>query len=532
MQQCFRNPQQESKLRDFSTNSFQNSPYSRFIQEGLSQDIERDDNIPLSQNSMPFENYRRFLQQEPTSKNLIFKNYINNSPKYLGRQEFSQDKPAREYPFAHSLVLPSRQAFDRSENLFFRNPRNKYSEFLLGDYTKTQDYIKDEEDPTSEVQVMYRADKDVKPESSFPKVENIYQPRQEKFLDRERNMIEKFSNSASQLRYPQERYNPIEFDPSEVKRDSHIKDIKDTDVPKSTKEFFNNWDIARDSSQSLNLEQRRNNFLEVHPAKKQKIIDEKINFKPYNTKFPQDLDIWKHLENEEDAEDMKEYFDDRTEPFQDEDLKEYFEDEAEQLDTIGTEQNNYNPRILSQNIWKGTESDEFLDNLDFISENSQETEQLGLNSEENDNYLFFEDEKNKDVIFQDKADTTAETARAPVINAYNAYILPRYLNIVNDKKYPSKSEAEELSEVKGSLRTNSVKEMNHRFLEDDAVIDDNKRIQDLILSKDIFNVEEYSNPIDERNNVRNKNEALTELDPDLLDDIEDPPVGTTESIPT
>ncbi|XP_012534812.1 uncharacterized protein LOC105835800 [Monomorium pharaonis] len=558
-------PRQESKLQDISVSPYQNSPYSRFIQRGISQDIEHDDNIPLSQNSMPFGNFRRFFQQEPTTKHSIFKDYLNNDPRYLDRQEiFSQDKPARGYP----PVVPSRQIFDKSENLFFRNPRNKYSDqtsSLSGDYKKTKDYLETEEDPMSKVQVVYRADKDANPlwkssrdissnifqsDRSF---ENIYGTRQEDILDEERNAIKKSSNSISQLRYPQERYNPIGFDLSEVKRDSYIKD---RNIPKSTKEFLDNWDIAKDSSRSLNLGQSKNNLLEEYPAEKQEIIvkddTDQINSKSYDSKFSQDSNIWKSrkdeesldslmktnarsFENEEDAEDMKKYFDDRTEPFvDDEDMKEYFEDKTEYnrdedtIPTLGIERDNY--KSLPQNIWKGTESDEFLD-LDFMRENSQESGQLRLYSDENDEYPFFEDEQNEGVIFQDKPNIDAETARAPVINAYNAYILPRYLNIVNDKKDLAKSETPEL-EAKSNLHVNPVIKMNHKFFEDDAIIEDNARIQDLILSKNNLDVQKYSNPIpDKRNNVKNKNEALTELDPDLLDDIEDPPVGTTESTP-
>jgi len=311
-------------------------------------------------------------------------------------------------------------------------------------------------------------------------------------------------------------------------------------------------------------------ILIIFPWKKQEIIakddNKQINSNSYNSKFPQDLNVRESRKNgelfdslmrantkpfkkEEDDEDMKEYFEDEPEYFiDDKDMKEYFEDETEYFmddkdmkeyfedetkqDTVETERNYYNPRVFSQNNWKGTKNEDLLDDLDFMRENSQETEQLGLYSEENNKY--FQNEQNEDIIFRDKAHPNAETARAPIINAYNAYIVPRYLNIINDKKNrPIKSETQKLSEAKNNIRANPVKEMDHKFFEDEAVTGDNIRVQDFILPKDIFDMEEYSDSVvDKRNNIRNKNEALTELDPDLLDDIENPTIETTESTPT
>lgn len=548
---CFRNPRQDSNLRDFSINSLRNSPYSRLTHEGISQDVARDD-ILLDRNSISFGNYRRFPQQQPMRENFFFKNNLNNSPKFLDREEiFSRNKPARGYP----LVVPSRQnIFDRSENLFFRNPRNKYSESLSEDYKRTQDNKKIEEDP-SKVLVVYRADRDTKPlwknsrdtlnviqsERSLPKIENIYHLREEDILDEERNAVKKSSNSASQFRYPQEIYNPVRFGPSQIEHTSYIKD---TDIPQS-KEFFDNWDAIKDSSQTSNFGQLRNNLLEVHPVKKSEIItkndNKQIKSNSYNSKFRQGLNTWESKKDgesfdslmrintrpfENEDEDLKEYFEDETQHFMNgEEMNEYFENETEQ-DTIENERDNYNSHVVPQNIWKDYENEELLE--DFVRENSQETGQSGLYSEENNKYL--QDEQNKDVFLQDKPYINTEATRAPVINAYNAYILPRYLNIVNDKKYPTKSETEELSEAKNNIPMNPIKEMNQRFFEDEAVIENDKGILDLVLPKDIFDIEKYNSPIsDEQNNVRNKNEALTELDPDLLDDIEEPPVGTTES---
>jgi len=534
--------------------------------------------------------YKRFHQQEPMSNNLLFK---NNSPKSLDRREiFSRDEPARGYP----RVIPSRQVFDKSD-LFVRNSRNKYSESLSED-KRMKNYEKVEEDPMSKV-LVYHADRDTKSswknsrdtsssnvmqsKRSFPKIEDIYRLHQEDILDEEKNAVKKYSNSSSQPEYSREKYNSIGFDPSEIKHDSYVKD---TNIPKSTKEFFDKWDIAEVSSLSSNLGQFRNNVLKIYPAEKQEIIakddNKQINSNSYNSEFPQNLNVWESRKNgklfdslmrentkpfkkEEDDEDMKEYFEDEPEYFvddkdmkeyfedepeyfiddkdmkeyfedeteyfmddkDDEDMKEYFEDETKQ-DTIETEQN-YNPHILSQNNWKRIENEGLLDDLDFMRESSQETEQ-GLYSEENNKY--FQDE---DIIFRDKAYPNAETARAPIINAYNAYIVPRYLNVINDKKnQPTiKSETQKLLEAKNSIRANPVKKMDHKYFEDKAVTGDNIRVQDFVLPKDIFHMEEHSDSVvDKRNNIRNKNEALIELDPDLLDDIENPAIETTESTPT
>ncbi|XP_071557494.1 uncharacterized protein [Temnothorax nylanderi] len=613
------NSRQESNLRDFSINPLQNSPYSRLVREGISQNKARDYNIPLSQNPMFFGNDRRFPQQEPTSKHFLFKNYLNNPPKSLDTQEiFSQDKPAREYP----LVVPSRQVFDRSENLFFRNPGNKYSESLSEDYEGTKDYKEIEEDPASKGQAIlpprpvfdrsenlffrnpgnkyseslsedYEGTKDYKEIEEDPasKGQVILPPRP--VFDRSENLFfrnpgNKYSESLSEDYEGTKDYKEIEEDPAskvivpsrpvfdrsenlffKYPRDKYLeslsedyegtKDYKEIEEDPASKVILSPRQVF-DRSENLFFKYPRDKYLEslsedYERTKNYKKIEEDPTKVQAMHRGDRDIkSSWKNSKDtsnaiqserflprvqpmttnprplEEDDEDMKEYFEDETEHFMnEEDMKEYFEDETEQ-DTIETERDNYNPRVLPQNIWKGIEDEELLANLNLMRENSQETGQSGLYSKGNSKY--FQDEQNEDVIFQDKAYTNAEAARAPVINAYNAYILPRYLNIVNAKKNPAKSETQELSEAKNSIRVNPTKEMDQRFFEDEAVIEKNPRIQDLILPKNILDVEEYNSPIaNERNNVRNKNEAMTELDPDLLDDIEDPPVGTTELTP-
>ncbi|XP_011640703.1 uncharacterized protein LOC105429433 [Pogonomyrmex barbatus] len=526
-------------LQDVSINSLRNSPYSR-LRGGISQDIIFDNDISSSQNLMSF---RRIPQEESVNRNLFYRNFLNNYPRSLDRREiFSQDKPAKEYP----RVVPSRQVFGRSENFFLRDPRNKYSESSLEDYNVIKDYKKDEENSMSKIPVIYRADRNIESsrensrdssfssnvqlERFFPKFESNYRSRREDILDEERNTI-KSSNPVNQqydLTHPRVReYNHIRFGPSEIKRDPYVKD---TDVSTSMKnhEFFDNWDIANDSSPSSNLGQLRNNIL--HSAEKQEVIPEEINKQiDFNSEFPRNLNMWDRRD-----ELFKSLMKSNIEPFENEEDNDYLMDEEEYLEDktekdIKTEQDSY-PRVFPQNILRGIQDEELLDSLNVMREHPQkfqETKELRLHSEEDDNE-YFQDE---DVIISDKTFTNVESARAPVINAYNAYILPRYLNILNDKKQLVMYEKnKKLSEARNDLYTNSVKEMDQEFFEDEDIVQDNIRIPDLTLSKDIFNVDEYSKPITNMQNyVRNKNEALTELDPDLLDDIEDPPVETTKS---
>ncbi|KAL0122937.1 hypothetical protein PUN28_007538 [Cardiocondyla obscurior] len=510
---------QELNLRDFSITSYQNSPYFRLTQERMSQD-EVHDNILLNHNSM-FHGNRKFPQQQSNQ------NRFNNSPKFLDRQEtFSQNEPASKYP----LVVPSRRIFDRSENLFFRNPRNKNSEFLSEDDKMMKDNKRIQEISTR-VKSLWKNSRDTsatQPERSFFKVENIHQPPQEDAIDKERSAIKKFSSSANQFKYSQERYNPVEFDSSEVERIPYKSYNKDTELSESTEELFDDWDVAKESSQSSNLDRLRNNPLEVHPAKETEITvkndNKKINSN-YNYNIPQNSHIWKLRENEK-------FFDSsiRTNPRlfknkDDKDVKEYFEDETEQN---SVEVVRDNPHILSQNTWKDTENEELLDNLDFIDENSQETEELELYSERNNKYS-----QEKDVIFQDEAYTSAEITHAPTITAHNAYIIPRYLNIVNvnDKNYPIKSEMQELSEIENSVRAISEEGMNQRFFEDETVVENRGHVQDLIFPKNTFEKEYSNSAADKQNDTRTKNETVTKTDLDISDNMEDLSLETTENSP-
>lgn len=547
-------------LRDFPVNSLQNSIHSGLIQKGIPQDITRDDNILPSKSSASFGNYKSFSPQGSTSGNLFFKNFLNKFPNLLDRREmFSRNKSLNRYPLAR--VPPSKQNF-KSENIF-KNARNKYFSSSLGD-DNFQNNIKDKEDPTSKMLVVYHADKDAEPLDSrdasssniilpqrfVPKVENTFQSRQDlvpRIFDAKRNALVKspsFVNQQHSLTYPRKEFNSA---------DSYVHPLGDVNIWKPIKndEFFDNWDDIKDSSQSSNLKQLKqaeNKFLEMYPSKEQKIIteNEQIN---NSYMFPQNLDIQQLMDNRElfDDWDYASYKDSQEsakinrlqetgnnwlqvfptmrkniEHFENERGKhkefaeqenmnqEYFEDEAVQ-DTIETQQNRYNPYALQQNtnIWETIQDEELFDNLDFIRKNSQKMDQLEMHPEEN-NDKYFQNVGNKDIILEkeSKTQTIYNNDRAPVINGYNDYTVPRNLNILNDAKYPiDSSEIQKITEATNNiLRANPMEERHERFFVDDINQND-AHIQDLI------------------------NTQTLRLDPDLLDDV-DFPLEPTESTST
>lgn len=472
---------------------------------------------------------------------------------------FSRNKSLNRYPLAR--VPPSKQNF-KSENIF-KNARNKYFSSSLGD-DNFQNNIKDKEDPTSKMLVVYHADKDAEPLDSrdasssniilpqrfVPKVENTFQSRQDlvpRIFDAKRNALVKspsFVNQQHSLTYPRKEFNSA---------DSYVHPLGDVNIWKPIKndEFFDNWDDIKDSSQSSNLKQLKqaeNKFLEMYPSKEQKIIteNEQIN---NSYMFPQNLDIQQLMDNRElfDDWDYASYKDSQEsakinrlqetgnnwlqvfptmrkniEHFENERGKhkefaeqenmnqEYFEDEAVQ-DTIETQQNRYNPYALQQNtnIWETIQDEELFDNLDFIRKNSQKMDQLEMHPEEN-NDKYFQNVGNKDIILEkeSKTQTIYNNDRAPVINGYNDYTVPRNLNILNDAKYPiDSSEIQKITEATNNiLRANPMEERHERFFVDDINQND-AHIQDLI------------------------NTQTLRLDPDLLDDV-DFPLEPTESTST
>ncbi|XP_050447394.1 uncharacterized protein LOC126849515 [Cataglyphis hispanica] len=566
-------------LRDFPVNSLRNSRRSNLIQEGISQGTTYDNILP-SQNLVSLKS---FSPQETTSRNLFFKNFLNKFPKFSDRQEiFSQDRSANRYPLAH--VLPS---IFRSENVF-RNPRNKYSSTLLD--RSFENNIKDKKDSTNKMLDVYRADRDTEPLNSryvsssniispqrfSPKIENIFRFHRDPIphiFDEKRNAIGKSPraipiNQQYSLAYPRKGYNSIL---PEIKHDPYVHPLENINTWKPTKNdgFFDNWDEKiKDSSQSLNVEQSKqaeNNFLEMYPAKEQEINiednNEQINksyILPHNldsqeqTDDGENFDDWDYAAYKNSQESTKinqlketgnnwlqvfpamerniKYFEnekDTDKKFaEQENINQgYFEDEIVQ-DALETEQSKYNPYTFSQNMnnWRTIQNKEFFDNLDFTHKNSPKTDQLEMYSEEN-NDKFFQNLKNKDITLKSK--TQASDDRASMLNAY---ILPRHLNILNDAKYSvDSSEIQKIPEAKNNiLRANPMEENNEKFFMDEDIIQNNAAIQDLILSKDIFDMDEYSSHNVDKKNTRNT-QVLTRIDPDLLDDIEDLPLEPTES---
>lgn len=594
MQKCFRNLDEDSNLqprilRDFPVNSLRNSRRSNLIEEGISQGTTYDNNILPNQNSVSLRNYKSFSPQETASRNLFFKNFLNKFPKFSDRREiFSQDRSANRYPLAH--VLPS---IFRSENVFM-NPRNKYSSTLLDrnfennikdkkDSTnKMLDVYRADRD-TEPLNSRYASSSNILPQRFSPKIENTFRSRRDPIphiFDEKRNTIGKSSravpvNQQYSLTYPRKGYNSIL---PEIKRDSYVHPLENINTWKPTKNdgFFDNWDEKiKDSSQSLNVEQLKqaeNNFLGMYPAKEQEVNtednNEQIN-KPYI--LPQNLDTQEQTDDGENFDDwdyaayknsqesakinqLKEtgnnwlqvfpamerntkYFEnekgtDKKFAEQENINQKYFEDEIVQ-DALETKQSKYNPYAFPQNMnnWGTIQDKELFDNLDFTHKDSPKTDQLEMYSEEN-NDKFFQNLKNKDRILESKTQASDDrNNRASVLNAYNTYILPRHLNILNDAKYSvDSSEIQKIPEVKNNiLRANPMKERNEKFFVDEDIIENDAAIQDLILSKDIFDMDEYSSHNIDKKNTRDNTQVLTRIDPDLLDDIEDLPLEPTES---
>lgn len=550
------------------------------IKKGISQDITYDNNILSSQNSASLGNYKRFSPQESASENLLFKNLPNKFPKFVDRREISsQDKSATRYPLAR--VLPLRQIF-KPENVF-RNPRNKYFISSLEDKS-FENNIKDKKDPTNKMFV-YRADRDtasldskntssnVWPQKFNPKIENTFRFRPDsisRIFDGKRNAIRTSLSPVNQqynLMYPRKRYNSIDFVPPELKRDSYVHPFKDINIWKPTKndELSDNWDKIKYPSQSLNLEQQtENNFLEMYPAKKQEITEDNSEQINMSYVLPQNLDTWKLTDNEESFDDwdytaykdsqesakinrlqeagnnwlqmfpameknIKHFENDKDKEFAEQENmnQEYFEDDIVQ-DALEIEQRKYNPYAFPQNMnWKTMQDKGLFDNLDFTHKKLQQTDQLNKIYSEENNDKFFQNKGNENIILETQANDQINPA--PVTSTYNDYILPQYLNILNDAKYPVNSlETQKIPEAKNNiLHVNPTEERDERFFVDED-IQNNTPIQDLFLSKDMFDMDEYSSRIIDKENKDNI-QVLTRFDPDLLDDIENLPLEPTES---
>jgi hypothetical protein len=559
-------------MPDFSVSSNKNSLYSRLMQE-VSQDIIRDDILP-NHNLMSSEDYRNFAQQEPANENLFFKNLPSKFSESLNRWEvFSENEPTSKYSSSH--VFPLRQSFDRSEHLFFRNPRNKYSESSSKNWD-FQDYRKDEGNLASKLFNANSANRDTKPwKDSRDIFLNIHEllskmknslPSQSENVFEERNLI-KIPNSVDrQYKFAnlQETY-PEEFGMSEIKHDFHILPQNLNQKITENRNFFNNLD--KNSLQSWNLEQLRqakDDFLEMYPVRDEQMIitkddNKQINHNSYSGLiFPQDLHIWEpikyknsldnwdfnlrnnpqksaeikqlqHAENNwlqlySPGNDIVSFAEkDQNKEYDEKNINQkYFKDELEK-DTIKIGTGDYNSYNSSQNmhIWEATQDKEFFDYLNSMFEypdEIQKEEQLEVYSQDN-KYL------------QDKeahADTD-QIIHVPM-NSYKTF-LPQYLNIFNNAKHSTQFSESPESMKHNIPDKNSVEERNAKFFDNKAVIQD---AQDLILSKDIFDIKEYNTPaINTWENIKDnvQNKAPRELDSDLFDDVEDPPIELTESTP-
>jgi len=559
-------------MQDFSVNSNKNSLYSRLMEE-VSQDIIHDDILP-NQDLMSFGNYKNFAQQEPANENLFFKNLPTKFSESLDKWEiFSQNEPTSKYSSAH--VFPSRQSFDRPENLFFRNPRDKYSESSSKNWD-FQDYRKNEENLASKLFNANNANRDIKPWKNskdiffnihelFSKIKNSL-PSQSENIFEERNLV-KIPNSVDrQYKFAnlQKEYYPEEFGMLEIKHDFHILPQNLNKKMTENENLFNNLDKnpLQSWNSEQNLKQAKDDFLEIYPVtNEQRIImkddNEQINHNSYSGLiFPQDLNIWESMKyknsldnwelrnNPQKSAEIKQLQhaennwlqlyssgndivsfaeEDQNKEYNNKNInQEYFKDEFNK-DTIKIEKGDYNSYNSSQNmgICGATQNKEFFDYLNSMFEypdEIQKEKQLEVYSQDN-KYL------------QDKemhADTD-QIIHVPM-NSYKTF-LSQYLNIFNNAEHATQLSESQESTKHNILHQNSAEERNAKFFDNKAVIQD---AQDLTLSKDIFNIKEYNTAAinmweNIKDNVQNK--VPRELDSDLFDDVEDPPIELTESTP-
>nr|XP_012219516.1 PREDICTED: uncharacterized protein LOC105670540 [Linepithema humile] len=573
-------PRQESVLqssipRDFSTS--QNSLHSRLMQERMSQDVGNN-NMLLNENAMSFGNYRSLPQQASTSENFIFK-----FPEYVDRRTTSQNDFAYEYPPVY--VSPPKQFFDRSENLFLRNPRDQNSEFSLENSGNFQGYTENE-DPANKMLVVYRADRNTEPSGenlkdassssyilpkrSFPKIENTFQLRRQD-LDKEKSMIEETTSPANQeydFTYLGKEYYPTNFD--EIKPNYIVP--QKIRKPTKNEKLFDNWDTngSLRSSNLRQLMQPEDNFFRNPVDKQETIITEEnndyFNQNPYVS--PQELNIWKPSEKEEffnnfnfarknsqemkpaemkrlqkaennwlypamntryfDGENDEEYFENEENMNQD-----YFYDDIEK-DTIMKD--NYNPYTVfpDMNIWGPVPDEEFSKDLDFTHGNLQDVqkeEQLEMYPNKNNNHFQNEEKENTNI---DKAHANADQIIHPrKINPYITNLFSRYFGILNNLRYPAESlKTQELSKPKSNIHVNSNENRNKRLFKDEPITNDAPK--DPVTPTNILYIRKYKSPAVDTQNVKTniQNETSTKFDPDLLDDIEDLPAEPTEPTST
>lgn len=511
-------------------------------------------------------------------------NFPNKFAEPLGKQTIlSLDKPVSNYPFAH--ISPSRQLFGEPEQEnFFRNPRNKSISS-----SEDVEYHTDEENPTTKFNVVYSADmkpsqensrhifpSEVVPRQSVPifRQISILDENENEEKEEEKNAIEKSSNSISQqYNFLQDRYHSIGFDMPQVQHEPYISS-QDLDMQKQVKngEVFGKWNFMKDSLDSdlKQLKAPPNDLFETYSVAKNELIttekdNEQIN---YHTS-PQGSYIWRPTKDDtaspskwDSATNLQNFIEinqlqetENTWPqvypvmetdvryFEDEkdEEREYFEDKIRK-DNIQTKTLIYNPYTLPFNLntWRATEDEKQLSGeQDFIIRKGlQEIQKTGQVKvypvEQNNSNKYFQDQ-NKYTIQDETYIDTDKIIRAPIINV-TPYIFPQsLLNILTASKYPTESSITDFPETKNNiLRAKPIEKRHEKFLKSEKIVLDDEHNQNQIFVEDTYNARKYNSlALDRRSDTKNntQNEALAKLDPDLIDEVENPPAEPTEPTP-
>lgn len=484
----------------------------------------------------------------------------------------SLGKPANSNSFAR--VSPSRQFFGKPENAFFASSRDERSmSENLEEYN-----TEDKKDLARKFNVVYRADQKPSWEDSVSSDEIVQRKSFPMFRqtgmtgldeDEEKNAIERSSHSTSQqynFAFPQDKYfqskntYSVGFDVPKTHREPHVFS-QNLDVQKSAEsdEVFGSF--MEDSLETPRQSKwTRNNFFKTYPMKEEieEMVtaenDEQINYPYYNsprhshiwrptkdeTTFPNNwnfatdnnlhdfIGINQHKEAENNWPQERSAMEKDVRYFNDEKDKDrkYFEDEFEE-DTAQTETSIYNPYalFLNKDILKATQDRELSNKLDFMLprrdlQGVQKTKQAKIYPVGENSNKYFQDEKNKYEI-QDETPLVGSdrVIRTPVINV-TPYIFPQsLLNILNASKY--------LTPIDCSITKD-------KLFNDGRIVLDDEHNQDRIFVKDTYGAKKYNSlDSDRRPDTKNdtQNEALTELDPDFIDEVENPLAEPTEPTP-
>lgn len=579
MQKCFRNTRERANLQSNEqrspVNSLRNSFYS--TQEEIKNAV-RDRNILSDQYPLFFGNHKSFLQQEPTSKDLSF-DHLNTFPRYMNkRTSYSPNKPTSGHP----RVLPTRPISDITKNL-----RNKFSEPSQNQRSEVPIfYAIGEKTPSNKVPVSYRIDRNVEPlwnnlrdtsnillQKFYPRDASTFRHRRE---DEEKYAMRESTRPSYDSFQRPVIYKPTKFNPPEIKRDNFLS--KDLNIqPPAEDILLRNWDIIKDTIEYSKRPQQKSNlaktdFSEMYSDEKEdetivsRIDNDQINYNPYarfsdvrtsNPSKNEESFDWKMIarKNSQESTERSETNENNWPPmypmigknvrhFEDErdEKSEHLMDEGEfyrqlfenenKTDTIAIEQD-YDPYIVyNTNNWNRITDKDLSDMSDFSSLDSQRLQEARkIYTEENNSELLRDDE---DVIVKDEAHVN-RIIRPSVINANNAYNIPKHtfpVNTLNNAKYPVKSLGmQEASETKSTiLYPNFAGKKNDDVYEDKTMMQNNMRVEDSIFSKNNLNVEQYS--VTDTQNMKSnaRDETLTRLDPDLLDDVENPPTESIESL--